>query len=285
VLTAPGATLLSVFVMDSPQTRTVEIKVNGSDWLGSAGVFAGADPEPEGSVTLLRELAILVPLEPAGELTRAQLQRTFAGFDTGSAEPWQTAGWPGWRAHRGGLAAPATRHDLDEIGEIPADYRAFLLDVAAFGAGPGYGLLPPQRHNGVIPLAHAGCGVTWVLRPNGEVWVDAGGSDGTVARVADSFTGWYRAWLDAAVRQRGPWAQWDNGQCATTAVLSQFLDTVPEQEQGSLRGKVGTGAISLTSGGGYLPAGSALDPCHPCVAMVATFDLPPDVFAPGVLSS
>lgn len=60
----PGATLLSVFVMDNAQTRTVEIKVNGCEWMGSAGVFAGADPEPAGGVALLRDLAVLVPTEP-----------------------------------------------------------------------------------------------------------------------------------------------------------------------------------------------------------------------------
>jgi len=56
-------------------------------------------------------------------------------------------------------------------------------------------------------------------------------------------------------------------------------------EHPSLAGRVDAGGITLTSGGGYLPAGSALDPCHPCVALVANFDLPPEVFAAGVLST
>lgn len=69
-------------------------------------------------------------------------------------------------------------------------------------------------------------------------------------------------------------------------MLSQLLDSMPEAgEHPSLAGRVDAGGITLTSGGGYLPAGSALDPCHPCVALVANFDLPPEMFAAGVLST
>jgi hypothetical protein len=186
------------------------------------------------------------------------------------------------------LADPLTGAELDELGvRLPADYQAFLLDVAASGAGPGYGLLRPRLVGDEIPLAHAGCGVTWVLRSNGEVWVDAAGSDETVSRVAGSFTEWYQAWLDAAIRQLGPWAQWDNRCCATSSMLWQILEKTHPGETGpvSLADEVRPGAISLTGGGSYLPARSALDPCHPCVALAAQFDLTPDVFAPGVLSA
>ena len=80
----------------------------------------------------------------------------------------------------------------------------------------------------MIPLAHAGCGVTWVLG-DGEVWVDAAGSDQTCAKVARSFTDWYLAWLDHAVRGAGPWLHWDNAACATTSVLTQMIESL-EQE-------------------------------------------------------
>jgi len=291
LLTAPGSTVLSLFILDTPDGRTVEVRVNGSDWAPSAATFARVEPEPPGGVSLLRELAVLVPREPAPPLERAAVQRTLRGFDAASATPLQTAGWPGWRAHSGVLGPPLTAAQVAELevqtGPLPADYRAFLTEVAGSGAGPGYGLVRPVVHDEVIPLAHAGCGVTWLLRLDGEhrgrVWVDAGGSDRTVAEVASSFSAWYRAWLDAAVRESGPWAQWDASYCATPSMLSQMLDEIGDGT--SLAGRIRPGGISLISGGGYLPEGAALDPCHPCVAIAAQCDLPPEVFAPGVLST
>src|SRR6266540_1689142 len=291
LLTAPGSTVLSLFILDTPDGRTVEVRVNGSDWAPSAATFARVEPEPPGGVSLLRELAVLVPREPAPPLERAAVQRTLRGFDAASATPLQTAGWPGWRAHSGVLGPPLTAAQVAELevqtGPLPADYRAFLTEVAGSGAGPGYGLVRPVVHDEVIPLAHAGCGVTWLLRLDGEhrgrVWVDAGGSDRTVAEVASSFSAWYRAWLDAAVRESGPWAQWDASYCATPSMLSQMLDEIGDGT--NLAGRIRPGGISLISGGGYLPEGAALDPCHPCVAIAAQCDLPPEVFAPGVLST
>src|SRR6185295_13061790 len=116
------------------------------------------------------------------------------------------------------------------VGALPPDYRRFLIEVAAAGAGPGYGLLAPTGEAqqrlaegtfsfrdgasptdgpaGVLALAHAGCGVMWFLvlggPHRGEVWCDARSSDGKVRRVAGSFTEWYRDWLGSAVDQRGP---------------------------------------------------------------------------------
>ena len=178
------------------------------------------------------------------------------------------------------------------IGPLPNDYREFLLTVAGSGAGPGYGLLRPTAGGDGVPLAHAGCGVTWVLRLDGEhrgqVWVDAAGSDGRYVKVADSFREWYDAWLDAAVRDHGPWAQWDNGSCATPPGILRLVESLTPPGQPvrrmSLADRVGVGAISLAGGGRYLPAGSALDPCHPCVSFVAEFDLTSDVFSPGAPS-
>lgn len=296
LLTAAGPTLLSVFVSDHEGGRTVEVKVNGADWPRCAATFADCDPEPAGAVTLLRELALLVPTEPTPALGRTALERTLSGFDPGAGNPWDPAGWQGWRAHRGELGLPLSEAELAEVervaGELPADYRAFLTGVAGSGAGPGYGLLRPQVRGDVIPLAHAGCGVTWLLHLRseraGQVWVDASGSDRSYTQVGDSFTAWYSAWLDASVRRLGPWVQWDARYCATPAVLTQMLDAIGDAARGpdgpSLAGRVTTGSISLTNGGGYLPAGVPLDPCHPCVTLVAELGLTPDVFAPGILS-
>jgi hypothetical protein len=288
-------TVLSVFVAAGPQQTTYEVKVNGSDWPPSRLVGpprAGAVP---GAVVLLRELAVVSALEPAPPLAREPVQRTLDGLAM-RALATQVAGWPGWAAHGGRLGPALTQDALAAVesgtGLLPADYRHFLGAVAGSGAGPGYGLLPPSRVGDVIPLAHGGCGVTWVLHLVGEragtVWVDAGGSDGTVSQVAGSFTAWYLAWLDHAVRDCGAWLQWDHRCCATTGVLDRFLRAEPSDGEPDgprdLSQEFGPGAVRLTAFGGYLPPGSAADPCHGCVSLMAHFNVGPEVFAPGTLS-
>jgi hypothetical protein len=61
-LSAQLSTMLSLFILDTPEERTVEVKVNGTDWPHSSGVFAAVELEPPGGVSLLRELAVLTPL-------------------------------------------------------------------------------------------------------------------------------------------------------------------------------------------------------------------------------
>jgi hypothetical protein len=221
---------------------------------------------------------VLTPLEPFTGFETASLQRTLNGLAT-DPTPGQAAGWQGWAAHGGALGPVWTADDPT----LPEDYRHFLTRVAGPGAGPGYGLVAPRVVDGVIPLAHAGCGVWWVLR-DGAVWVDASGSDGTYTRVASSFTDWYRAWLDHAVRGAGPWLQWDNAACATTSVLSQMLDDLEREglSADALPDRIGRHGIALASAGGYEGPGS-LDPCQGCVGLAVRFGLEPDVFAPGRL--
>ncbi len=305
--------LLSVFVADRPDGRVLEIKVNGRDW--PVTMFKDVPLEPAGAVTLLRELAILVPVGERAALTRAPVLRTLDGV---RAEPGDrnAVTWPGWRTHGGALEEPAADADIDAIegalGPLPPDYRAFLASVGTAGAGPGYGLLPPTGESqrilargtfawadetepngapaGSIALAHAGCGVIWLLVLNGpsrgEVWVDARSSDGHVRRVAPSFDAWYRRWLEAAVRDGGPWSQWNAACCATPSVLSQLLNSI--QKEGldddaavaEVPKRLKPGAIKLLSGGSpYFAEQQRLAPCQPCVAMAARLGLGSDVFA------
>lgn len=290
VLAPDAISVLSVFVMEQPDRRTVEIKIGGRDWTPAADAIQGPhDPDLPG-MAMLRELAVLVPTGPAVALTRNRIERTLHGFDPTTAQPMQAHGWPGWLAHGGRLDAPLSQDAIVEVeartGPLPADYRRFLTEVAGGGAGPGYGLLTPSLHDQVLLLAHAGCGVAWVMRLDedhrGQVWVDAAGSDGTYQRVAASFDEWYTAWIDAAVRS-GPWLQWDPLSCSTAAVLVQWLES-DEAAGAELSRQIGSGGIVLSGGGRYLPAGATLDPCHGCVEMVARFGLGADVFAAGDLA-
>jgi hypothetical protein len=204
LLPAARPTVLSVFIASGPRGRTVEVKVNGCDWPGMDEVFAGAPAEPEGATTLLRELAIVVPLSEPPPLTRDGVARTLDGLSRELGGQLRDAvRWRGWRNHAGQLEAPLSEIELArverELGALPQDYRRFLRDVAGAGAGPGYGLLSPagaaqrqlaggtfawrdgespeQPPAGVLALAHAGCGIMWVLvlrgPGRGEVWSDA----------------------------------------------------------------------------------------------------------------
>ena len=220
----------------------------------------------------------------------------------------RSASWRGWGAHEGALAEPLSADDLAtlerKVGPLPGDYRAFLRDVAPSGAGPGYGLLSPMeaaqqrfahgqltwqdgeesqgRPEGVLPLAHAGCGVFWLLvlrgPAEGEVWVDAGGSDGRVRRVAGSFSEWYRAWLASAVRDAAPWCQWDSMCCATPNVLSQVLESIEKDGYRGDGARARLGELNLkisirSRGGLYFDEQALLDPCHSCVLLAESSGL------------
>jgi len=309
-------TLLSVFLGERPDGRIVEVKVSGVDWPAAAEAFAGRAHEPAGAMTLLRELAVAVPLGSAPPLDRGAIERTLAGLSVPVEEvPRSAVAWRGWRAHGGTLASPMSEIALARLekatGPLPGDYRRFLLEVAQSGAGPGYGLLAPTARlaagtfdwqdgeepegppAGVLPLAHAGCAVMWLLvlrGPHaGEVWVDAGGSDGLARRVAGSFDAWYRGWVDAAVRGHEMWTQWDGRACATLQVLSQMLDQI-EAEGASgddavarLPERIGEGGICVaTSRSPYFAPGALVDPCQSCTATAARVGLADGVFQVGV---
>jgi hypothetical protein len=320
VLPANTATVLSVFAADmGPGRRVVEVKVNGRDWPGLDRVFASAAPGAEGTVTMLRELAVLVLAKPAAPLLRQALVQTLAGAaeETGGV-PCPSTHWRGWRAHGARLAPPLTAEDLSKlegkVGPLPQDYRAFLERVAGAGAGPGYGLLSPmsdaqatlarslpagrgrasdsKRPAGVLALAHAGCGILWLLEVRGphpgRVWLDSTPTDGELRIVSDSFDAWYREWLDVTSRGFAPWSQWDRTRCATPSVLSRYLESLEASgtaldKERPLAGRVGADKLTLQSGESpYFASGVNLDPCHPCVSVAAKLGLDEAVFAPGV---
>jgi hypothetical protein len=282
--------LVSTFVMDSANGRVTEVKVNGGDWPAAHEAFNGRPPEPPGAMVLLRELAVVSPVRPTTEFpTRSAIEKTLAGLalragPTGSAETW-----PGWAAHQGRLAAPATPDA--GLGELPASYQVLLDRVGIGGASPGYGLASPKIIDDAIPLAFAGCGCSWLLRLDprhrGEVWYDAAGSDETTGYVAPSATAWYELWLDAVVRNRGAWIQWDHRACAPMNVLAQVLEAPAHAEQRQRRDLSGTirpGGLAISGGVPYLAnEPQPLDPCQGCVATFASWGLEPSVFAPGVL--
>jgi hypothetical protein len=304
-------TVVSVFVADGRDSRTVEVKVNGCDWRGMEPIFEAVAQERPGAFAMLRELAVVVPIAPSPGLARTAIARTLEGL----TEKREVVAWPGWSHHEGRLEAPLSGEQLAtleaRVGKLPAEYRAFVTEVAASGAGPGYGLMSPMGElhsrcakgafawedeskptsgvSGAIPIAHAGCGVMWLLviaGPHaGEVWLDARSSDGSVRRAAASFSAWYRDWLSAAVQDAQPWLQWNPNGCATAGVLSQLL-TAMEREGisgDSLAAEVPKrfkpGAIMLAAtGSDYFADQATLNPCQGCTALASRFGLTADVF-------
>lgn len=314
-------TLLSVFVGATANDPIVEVKVSGTDWpAGWPSVDPGRGAFAHGAV-LLREIAVLVPEAPAPALTRAAIETTLRGCALPLPEGTRPATtWRGWAAHGGQLGPPLGEAGLRELesilGPLPDDYRVFVRDVAATGAGPGFGLLSPahpaqrpfatgafpwedeaaQREllpRGVLVLSHAGDGVTWLLVLNGprrgEVWVDASGSDGHVGPVAPSFSAWYRDWLASVVHNGAPFVQWDARACASAGVLSQVLRKLEDEDglsgeavQAALVDMLGPGSLSLTSSGSNaFDQAEPVDPCEGCVAMGAGLGLSEAIWAAG----
>ncbi|MGE0790047.1 MAG: SMI1/KNR4 family protein [Sandaracinaceae bacterium] len=296
LITNDRSTVLSVFCAEQPPRRTFEVKVNGTDWAPSAHLYDDVPLADARDRALLRELAVLVPRSPSPPLTRSSVERTLRG--AARTEVWRgMTRWRGWSAHAGLLGEQASGSEVtrlrSEIGELPDDYEAFLTDVAASGAGPGYGLISPfhpeQRRlaegrfewengceparppRGVLALAHAGCGVMWLLvlegTRRGEVWVDAMGSDNLARRVAPSFDAWYRAWLDALVRDLEMFTQWDGRGCAPAATLSQRIDEGEGWEpRPSREGSIAT----VNVGDVYFDHLDPVDPCQSCTTLAAS---------------
>jgi hypothetical protein len=147
----------------------------------------------------------------------------------------------GASSHQYRLAPPLSDAELGALeawlGSLPAEYRRFVRELGAHGAGPCYGLLPPvpppasgagtapdparpfpcdaespydapvpagaHLLDGTVALADNGCGgrSLLVLRgPRaGEVWSDWTRERGTVAPEAPGLLAWYEQWLDRAL--------------------------------------------------------------------------------------
>lgn len=301
--------VLSVFCCEGGPSRIFEVKINGADWPAATDLLDDVPPIEALGTAFLRELVVAVPKSEPIAPSRRLIEHTLSGVQSASTP---RVVWAGWDAHRGELGAPAQAREVARleraVGELPADYRRFLLTVTAKGAGPGYGLISPfgahQRAlakgvfawedgdqpttdpQGVLALAHAGCGVMYLLvltgPHRGEVWLDAAGSDQTVRRVAPSFLDWYQDWLDALVKDAPPRTEWDARRCSTPNAISNALEAYSRQgltaEEAEAR--VGGGRFQvMAAGGSYFDRGEPVPPCAVCHELVASYG---GHVAPGV---
>ncbi len=242
-----------------------EVKLGSGDWAPGRAVLADGPTEPEG-ILMLREWALLTPLEPAPRITRDDLQRTLDLLRNASEDSRDEAGWIGGRNHGMRLGAPGFTSAIS----LPSDARWFVDEVAASGAGPGYGLDLRPITEGWLHLAQAGCGSQWALDlTDGSVALDSRFCDGEFRRVSTGFVAWYEAWLDNAIRGGGPYAQWDYSLDAAFKVLVQAaqengVDALPE---------LGMEVVI------HSPEDQLVGPCHGCESTYARYGVPSTAFA------
>ena len=256
------AVALGCYASIGPEPIT-ELKLAGADWPAGRSVLDAIPPE-DGGYRMLREWAVLTPLEPAPALTRDDLQHTLNLIRATSDNPRSEAGWLGSRHHSMRLGPPSLPQGLS----LPEDMRWFLGTIAGSGAGPGYGLDIYPADDGGIHLADAGCGAEWRMSPyDGSVWLDSRACDDGFVRVAPSFLSWYEAWLDHAIRGGGPFAQWSYQVDTAYKMLKQSagehgVERLPE---------------TVTRVRIHDPA-KDVGPCHSCQLVYDWFGVPESVF-------
>ncbi|MCL2468232.1 MAG: hypothetical protein FWF02_13395 [Micrococcales bacterium] len=272
VLASNHAVLLSTFAMVIGDGEpTTEVKVHGGDWPPSWGPLVAVSPGAPGAITLLRELAVAVPVE-ASRWDRNRLAWTLGTIGQTRTEAHQAAGWRGWHRHGGVLQAPLTDGQIAAANvnpaALPADHHHFITQVG-WGAGPGYGLQPPTLFDLGVVLATAGDQVTWYLSAAGGVWADTRTFGTDPVKTHDSFDLWYADWLDNALAGLRPWNQWD-GTCSSLGALSQMLEDRDRRGiEGSFEG------VKVTLAG---DDGQPTDPCHHCQATFARFGMGDEVW-------
>ena len=263
-LRSDHAVALGCFLGAGP-TSLAEVKLGAADWPAARAVLDAIPAEP-GGMRMLREWALLTPLEPAVALTRDDLQRTLDLLRACAEDPHSEAGWHGARHHGMRLGNP----DPGAAGlGLPGDMTSFLGWIAASGAGPGYGLEPRPLAEGWWHLADAGCGAQWVLKvADGTVWLDSRACDDGFQLAAPGFPAWYEAWLDNAIRGAGPFARWEHRVDAAYKMLAdaaqrEGVDKLPE---------------TVTRVRIHSPQGEPIGPCHACEETYARFGVPSAVF-------
>jgi hypothetical protein len=200
------------------------------------------------------------------------------------------------------------------IGPLPDDVGELAGQLAAGGAGPGYGLVPLDRAAHVtgapaaagpawtrgLPVADLGCGYAAVVAldgpARGEVWIDAR-AIGVVALIHASLTAFYLDWIDRLAHARWPDAHVATGVCALASALSGYLGHCEAERDlppGSLAGeplrealsRLGPASIRVTAVSSvWFAPDDLVDPCLACARLLdnlAADGLRGDVVAPGL---
>lgn len=323
-LVEPGRPLIvSTFVARYGDEATIEVKLDGVDWpLAVPALLALPIPRADAFISV-RELAVVWPWPETGPiepLSRGDLARTLAGLS--AADPGHQRF--GADHHRYALAPPLSAEALARLeaqASLPEDYRRFVAGIGAGGAGPFYGLLPPDNDaqrallagsfpyteawmpahegdapeiHGVLALAHMGCGYVALLvvdgPARGEVWADLRAADRGLVRTHPSFTAWYLDWLFALVANRPTPSPTDASRCAFPRALSQYL-TEDRKRRGlppdssdigpSIAALPPRAIATVADNPRYFAPGQQVDLCPSCVSLARRLGIAPDRFVPG----
>lgn len=226
----------------------------------------------------------------------------------------------GASVHRYALFPPILGSELAAIerqlgASLPDDYREHVLEIAAGGVGPYYGLLPVQRAAAFVvdappklaswrralPIAHVGCGYFAVIALDGvnagEIWLDARQAD-FVEPMWPTFAGFIVDWLDRLEHNRWLDGYVPLGRCSLQNALTAYLRMIEDQEgipEGTIAGEALRSALSALGPGSIVIAAEAgrlfqdrdnVDPCIRCARILENLSadgLAAGVVAPGML--
>lgn len=258
------ALALGCFVGSASDYRVTEVKLGAGDWAPGRAVLESI-PQERGmaGMCLLREWALLAPLEPAPPFSRDSLQRTLGLLRAAGDSPETEGGWMGGQTHGMVLGPPAQLPV-----PMPPDAAWFFSEIAASGAGPGYGLALAHIEGPWWRLAQAGCGAEWIYNTHsGAVWLDSRACDDSIVQVAPSFRAWYEGWLDNAIRGGGPFARWSYEADAANKMLAEMAEQSGVESLPEVCTRV---KIFLD--------GVRLGPCHACERDYHRLGVPSAVF-------
>lgn len=186
-------------------------------------------------------------------------------------------------------------------GDFPHT-RRYPPDPKSMSASQRAALGTDEAVRGTIALAHMGCGYFSVLVVRGPragtVWADLRAADLGLVPTHDSFTAWYRDWIEALAKGAPPQIPVEPGRCSAPAALSNYL-TSWEREHGFKPGTLDDAGVrqalrAIADGGltiqaeasRYFDAGDCVSPCPNCRHMFDHFFqrgmLRPAQIRPGV---
>ncbi|XXX81086.1 tetratricopeptide repeat protein [Sorangium sp. So ce134] len=192
-----------------------------------------------------------------------------------------------------------------QIESLTGDFphtRPYRPQPRAMSASERAALQADEAVRGTIALAHMGCGYFSVLVVRGpragSVWADLRAAGSGLLPTHDSFTAWYRDWIEALSKGAPAKLPIDAPRCAAPAAISDYLMAwerereLPPGTAGEARVRqalreIPDGGIAIQADASrYFDAGDPVSPCPSCQHMFDHFFqkdmLRPAQLRPGV---
>ncbi|WP_437491140.1 tetratricopeptide repeat protein [Sorangium sp. So ce1014] len=176
--------------------------------------------------------------------------------------------------------------------------RPYRPDPRTLTVSQRAALQADEAVRGTVALAHMGCGYFSVLVVRGpragSVWADLRAAGSGLLPTHDSFTAWYRDWVEALSKGEPAKIPVDARRCSAPAVISDYLMAwererkLPQGIAGEARVRqalreIPDGGIALLAEASrYFDAGDCLSPCPGCLHMFEHF-IQKDMLRPAQL--